>query len=463
MKRENYDELLNFKEIANSLHDAIFIASGDGTTLFVNEAYTRITGIKPKDIVGKKVQELEGEFYDNAVTPQVLKYKKPINAIGKSLKTDKEFLVSGIPIFNEDGKIKLVVVNDRELGELNQIQNELKKTKERLAVAEKDKIKSELEIKHLRKSLVSKKYNLIGSSFHTQRLRDTIDQISNTEVNVLITGETGVGKEVVSNEIFSASRRKDLPYIKINCTAIPENLIESELFGYEKGAFTGADKKKIGLLELADKGTVLLDEIGELPLNIQPKLLRVIQNKEIMRLGGTKPIKIDVRIIAATNKNLKKMSEKGKFRQDLYYRLNVVPIYIEPLRNRIDDLEELAYFFINRYNRKYSMNKKVDGKALNLLKEYHWPGNIRELENLLERLIVVTSNNIIRKVDVENVIVFKGSKRTFKSLDIKEETKKLEIEILKKAKEKYKTTREMAEAIGINQSNIVRKMKKYNI
>jgi len=462
MDNKNYNDLLDFEEIANSLHDAIFIANGEGTTLFVNEAYTRITGIKPEEIIGKKVQDFEGEYFKNAVTPKVLKYKKPINSIGKSLKTGKEFLVSGIPIFDENGNIKLVVVNDRELDELNKIQSQLDKTMERLAVAEKDKIKSELEIKHLRKSLVSKK-SLIGNSFHAENLKGIIDQIKNTDVNVLITGETGVGKEVVANEIFSTSRRKDKPYIKINCAAIPENLIESELFGHEKGAFTGADKKKIGLLELADGGTVLLDEIGEMPLSLQPKLLRVIQNKEISRVGGTEPIKINIRIISSTNKNLKKLSDQGKFREDLYYRLNVVPIHIEPLRNRIEDLGELAEFFIKRYNKKYNMSKKLNSNSIKLLKEYHWPGNVRELENLLERLVIMTKNEVIRGEDIEKVIAFGNTQKTFKSLDIKEETKKLEIEILKKAKEKYKTTREMAEAIGIDQSNVVRKMKKYNL
>jgi len=459
---KKYDNLLDFNEIANSLHDAIFIASGDGTALFVNEAYIRITGIKPEEIIGKKVQDFEGNLFENAVTPQVLKHKKAINSIGKSLKTGKKFLVSGIPIFDEAGDIKLIVVNDRELGELNKIQKELDKTKEKLAVTKRDKILSDLEIKHLRKSLVSK-HNLIGSSFNTQNLKSKIDQLSHTNVNVLITGETGVGKEVVANEIFYTSKRKDKPYIKINCAAIPENLIESELFGHEKGAFTGAEKKKIGFLELADGGTVLLDEIGEMPLNIQPKLLRVIQHKEISRVGGTEPININIRIIAATNKDLKKLSDEGKFRKDLYYRLNVVPIYIEPLRNRIDDLEELAGFFINRYNKKYNVNKELNEKSIKLLGKYHWPGNVRELENLLERLVVMTKSHEIKEKDVEKVIVFEDNKRTFKSLDIKEETKKLEIEILKKAKEKYNTTREMAEAIGIDQSNVVRKMKKYNL
>jgi transcriptional regulator with PAS, ATPase and Fis domain len=200
-----------------------------------------------------------------------------------------------------------------------------------------------------------------------------------------------------------------------------------------------------------------------MPVSLQPKLLRVIQNKEISRVGGTEPIKINIRIISSTNKNLKKLSDQGKFREDLYYRLNVVPIHIEPLRNRIEDLDELAEFFIKRYNKKYNMNKKLNSNSIKLLKEYHWPGNVRELENLLERLVIMTKNEVIRGEDIEKVIAFGNTQKTFKSLDIKEETKKLEIEILKKAKEKYKTTREMAEAIGIDQSNVVRKMKKYNL
>ena len=217
----------------------------------------------------------------------------------------------------------------------------------------------------------------------------------------MITGESGVGKDVIAGAIHKASARGEGPFIKVNCAAIPETLLESELFGYEKGAFTGANTTgRQGMFELAEKGTIFLNEIGELPFHLQPKLLRVIQDKEVIRVGGSEAVKLDVRIIAATNKDLELMVKEGTFREDLYYRLNVVPIYIPPLRERKEDIPHLILHFMNKYNLKYGQNKKISSKAVDYLTDWPWPGNVRELENVIERLIVMVTDDIIQIEDL---------------------------------------------------------------
>ncbi len=229
-------------------------------------------------------------------------------------------------------------------------------------------------------------------------------RIAKTDSTCIISGESGVGKEVVLNMIHALSERKSFPLIKVNCAAIPETLLESELFGYEKGAFTGAYQRKAGKFELADKGTIFLDEIGDIPLLLQSKLLRVIQEREIERLGGTHPIKVDVRIIAATNRNLEEEVRKGAFREDLYYRLNVVDIIVPPLRERKEDIPLLIDFFLKKYNIKHKKNiKGLTREARDVLVRYDYPGNVRELENIVERAVVLTRGDHISSEDLPNL------------------------------------------------------------
>jgi two-component system NtrC family response regulator len=230
-------------------------------------------------------------------------------------------------------------------------------------------------------------------------------RIAKTDSTCIISGESGVGKEVVLNMIHALSERKDFPLVKVNCAAIPETLLESELFGYEKGAFTGAYQRKVGKFELANKGTIFLDEIGDIPLVLQSKLLRVIQEKEVERLGGAHPIKVDVRIVAATNRNLEEEVKKGKFREDLYYRLNVVNIVIPPLRERREDIPLLIDFFLKKYNLKHKKNVKgLTREARDIMVKYDYPGNVRELENIVERAIVLTRGDHITSQDVPNLM-----------------------------------------------------------
>lgn len=254
------------------------------------------------------------------------------------------------------------------------------------------------EVKFLREELNGKDFDIIGESPKIKEILSVVKKVAPTDATVLLLGESGTGKELIARAIHNLSKRKDGPYIKVNCAALPENLLESELFGYEKGAFTGALSRKPGRFERAENGTIFLDEIGEIPLSIQAKMLRVLQEKEFERVGGIEVLKADVRVIAATNRNLEQMVRDGTFREDLYYRLNVIPIYIPPLRERADDIPALVRFFIDKHCNKLGLPKiKIEKTAMQKLKEYSWPGNIRELENVIERLIILNSGSLIKK------------------------------------------------------------------
>ena len=276
-----------------------------------------------------------------------------------------------------------------------------------------------------------------------------------------------ISKEVVARSVHNCSHRMDGPFIKANCGAIPEHLLESELFGYEAGAFTGAKKEgKIGLIELADSGTLFLDEVADLPVALQVKLLRVLQEREVMRVGGTKPKKVDFRLIAATNKELEQMVKEQKFREHLFYRLNVVPVVIPTLRERKEDIIPLALLFLNKFNKKYNLNKKISPEVIQCLLKYDWPGNIREVENTIERLIVTSEGNLIQIEEMIqntsiNIVENIDSVNSPKALvDVLEETER---NLIYQAFKNCKTTREMAEVLGISQSEVVKKMRKYGI
>jgi len=248
---------------------------------------------------------------------------------------------------------------------------------------------------------------IIGESSKIKDVLDIVNRIAKSNATALITGESGTGKELIANAIHYNSDRKDKPYIKINCGAIPENLLESELFGHEKGAFTGAINKRQGKFERANYGTIFLDEVGELSLPMQVKLLRVLQEKEIERVGGTEVIKIDVRVIAATNRDLKKMVEEGSFREDLYYRLNVIPIELPSLKERKEDIPLLVKYFIDKYCKQMGRSiVKIDEDALDMLVDYEWKGNVRELENVIERMVILCQNDTIYKKDLPKEILF---------------------------------------------------------
>jgi len=315
--------------------------------------------------------------------------------------------------------------------------------------------------------------DFVAASPRMRSVLDEIMSVSKYDCNVLITGPTGVGKEKVANIIQKNSRRKMQPFIKINCASISPNLIESEFFGYERGAFTGADSKgKVGYFEAADNGIIFLDEVGELPLDMQAKLLRVIQDGEFLKVGGTKPVKTDVRIISATNRDLADQVERGAFRRDLYYRLNVFPVRVPALDERREDIAHLADHFIGKYNEKFGMNKYMDDDAKESLASHKWPGNIRELENVVQRLLIASSGEAITVMDVVRELdgdLIKGIEPPVQDadgeggIDLTSMVEAFEKNIIREACEKYGSTRKAAKAIGISQTQLVRKKNKYKL
>ena len=311
---------------------------------------------------------------------------------------------------------------------------------------------------------------LIVSSQKMKELLETVIRLSQVDSTVLISGESGTGKELIAETIHNNSPRKDGPFIKINCGAISHHLLETELFGYEDGAFTGAKKGgKAGYFELASGGTLLLDEISELPFNLQANLLRVVQDKELIRVGGERTIPVDVRILAATNRDILDMVEKNEFRQDLYYRLNVVPIEVPPLRERKEEIPLLIANFIKLFNKKYQMNKICSNQVIDVLMEYDWPGNVRELENLVERLVVTVAGNTISvehlPLHLKNHIPGPAHPQITVSgiLPLKEAVEVVEKQILEQAASRYRLTREIAQELKVDPSTVLRKAAKYGI
>ncbi|MDR5658443.1 sigma 54-interacting transcriptional regulator [Serpentinicella sp. ANB-PHB4] len=445
-------------EILESSYDGIYITDGQGYTLKLNKAYERISGIKREEILGRNMKELVQEGYlSESVSLLVLK-KRVRTTIEQEFSNGTKALVTGTPIFDEQGDISLVVTNVRDVTELVNLKDELKKNRELT-----EKYFSTIE--ELKKQIIKTDHMVVEDEKILELLK-VAQRVSQLDVTILLLGETGVGKEEVARFIHQNSSRKDKPIVKINCGAIPENLIESELFGYEKGAFTGAKKEgKPGLFEIAEGGTIFLDEIGELPLELQVKLLRALQENEIVRVGSVKPIKIDVRILAATNRDLEYMVKNKLFREDLYYRLNVVPFSIPPLRERKKDIVPLIYFFTNKINNKYNLNKKFSAEAYHCFIKYDWPGNVRELKNIVERTIVVSPNSEIGLEDLPKQLY---QKHNSISINIDEDLQPLktvveniEKKLVDKAYEKFGNVRAAAKALEIDPSTFVRKRRKY--
>ncbi len=467
-KELNYSQNLNreLDTIIEAISDGLYITDGEGYTTRINSTYEEISGIKSEEVIGRHMKELVDEgYYSESVTLHVLKEKKPVT-ITHEIRTGIEVMVTGTPVFDDEGNIVRVVTTVRDMKKLSMMRKELEETKKLTA-------RYYNELKKLRAQQFEAE-NIIIESKKMEEIVDLAIRLGNFNSTVLITGESGVGKEIVAKIIHKATNLKENKgsFIKVNCGAIPENLLESELFGYEQGAFTGANKKgKPGLFELAEDGTLLLDEIGEMPLQLQVKLLRAIQEREIYRVGGTEPIKISTRIIAATNKDLKDEVDNGNFREDLYYRLNVVPINVPSLRERREEIASMTRHFLQRCNKKFNTNKKIAGSLLNFFENYDWPGNVRELKNTIERLVVMVPEEVIDLEHLESDLlnIEDKDKAFFESIisnqnyDIKKAVAELEKMILKKAKKEVGTTRDMAELLGVSQPTVVRKMKKYNL
>lgn len=450
------------RAIINSVYDGVYITDGQGYTLDVNDAYVRITGIPREEIVGRHMKELIDEgYFKSSASLMVLETRQPVTIID-NIRGGVTCLTTSNPVFNEKGQIIRVVSSVRDMTELAELKSKLEQANQL-----NQKYEQELEL--LRRQQLQDDL-IIGQHETMRALRRMIEKVAKTDATVLILGETGVGKELVAKEIQRLSPRRNGPFIRINCAAVPEHLIESELFGYERGAFTGANSTgKPGIFELAESGTILLDEIAELPMDTQAKLLRVLQEKEVTRLGGTRPRKLDVRILAATNKDLEQQVAKGLFRKDLYYRLNILPITVPPLRERREDIPLLVDYFLRLFNRKYGTSKSFSRPALHRLCDYSWPGNVRELRNLVERLVIVTQEDIIGPEHLVGLVVHRGQKEALCPANsgeihtLKEAVRELERHLISEALRTYGSTHRAAHALGVSQPTVLRKIKKLGI
>jgi PAS domain S-box-containing protein len=448
--------------IINSSYDGLYVTDGKANTIRVNKAYERISGLKAKDIVGRNMKELvEKGYFDRSVTLEVLKTKRPVT-IMQDIRGGIKTMVTGNPILDEEKqKIILVVTNVRDVSELDSLRKQLEDSR-RIS----EKYLSELQELRLHNM---KNQKLIINSGVMRNIMHTAMKVAKTDTSVLITGETGVGKGLVARIIHNNSQREEQPFIKINCGAIPETLLESELFGYERGAFTGARSEgKPGFFEVAEGGTLFLDEIGELPLHLQVKLLSILEDKEVIRLGGTKPRPINVRIIAASNRDLKDLVEERKFRRDLFFRLDIIPIRIPPLRKRKDDIFPLISCFLSKFNQIHGKKTRILGDALDLLILYSYPGNIRELQNIIERLVVISDSDIIGVRDLPNYVLEKKPEAGLPAeldmdMNLNRLLKSIEARFIEDSIRKYGTTYRAAKHLGMSQSTVVRKMQRYSI
>ncbi|MFD2616748.1 sigma 54-interacting transcriptional regulator [Terrilactibacillus laevilacticus] len=437
--------------VLSSVYDDILVLDENGVLLRCSEAMTPdYWDIDFKRFIGKCLLHMDfnSEFDPKAI--QYVKENKEKYTIVYETKIGKKVLTVGTPILDEAGDLQRIIIALRDITETANLKQQL------------DQYKKELD--GLKKKDIF--FNqMVYRSARMEELMIRVKKVAEFSSTVLISGESGVGKEVVAKAIHQMGSRSSQPFIKLNCGAIPEQLLESELFGYVKGAFTGADVKgKKGYFEQANGGVIFLDEIGEMPIQLQVKLLRVLQENEVVPVGSTKTIPIDVQIVAATNRDLSIMIKEGEFREDLYYRLNVIPIHVPPLRERTEDIAPLTMHFLKQFNEKYHKQYTFMPDALNLLELYSWPGNIRELQNVIERLIVASDDHIINADLVTKLIKFDLSLPESEPLNrvipMRQAKEKLENELIILAMKRYKTTIRAAEVLEISQSTVSRKYKK---
>lgn len=446
--------------LIDALPDGVMIINTEGIIELTNKAQETLNGLTKKQLIGQSMIELvHMNLYSDPVIDLVLKRKTRVTLM-QNTPMQTCLMVTGTPVIHSDGRIAFVVVNSKDVTKLNELQQQLKRT-EQLTQRYSSEL-SELRAQQ------NENIDMVANSEEMRRVIDLTLRVARVDTTILILGESGVGKELFAKTIHEQSPRKLNPFIKINCSALPESLIESELFGYEPGTFTGGNKEgKAGLFELADNGDLFLDEIGELPLALQPKLLRVLQEKEVVRLGGGKSRKVDIRIIAATNKDLRELVKQKQFREDLFFRLNVVPIIIPPLRERKDDIIPLIYRFKDYYCNKHNLKKDFSGKVLTKFFNYEWPGNVRELQNVVERVLIVSSpnNTLIEPEDIPSDLLpdtnAASSNITVHGiLPMKAAVSELEKQLIGEAMKKYGSTSKVAEVLGVHQTTVIRKLHK---
>lgn len=438
----------NMDLIIDAIHEDLLISDREGRIVTVNSTFEEEYGLKREDVLGKTVYQLEEEgYFKPSIVSRVLKEKRRISLQQKT-NMDRDKLVTATPVFDDAGKISFVISYSRDITEIHDLERQIKKYQE--------------ELNRLRGGETEDR--IICVSEESKAVVAAMKTIAAYDANVIITGPSGVGKTMYARQIHKQSARSSGPFIEMNCASIPETLMESELFGYEKGAFTGASEKgKAGFIELADKGTLFLDEISELSLPLQAKLLSVIQDKRVTRVGGVKPKKVDFRLITATHSDLEKAVADGTFREDLYYRLNVLHLDVLPLNQRKEDIIPLCELFLESFNNRYQKHKEFDAKALQTLLHYTWPGNVRELSNVVERTAMMTEGDKIEKIDfrMTGERNYAEDIEAFDVINLPELLEDMERDCFTKAWKRFGNSTKVAEALSISQPTAYRKLKKY--
>ena len=448
--------------IIDSSSDGLWICDANANVVRINPASERINNVLAKDVVGRNMRDLiNARVFDRSATLEVLRTGSRVNLLQQ--REGRKLITTAAPVFDSGGRITRIVVSERDITEIDNLQRELEDQE-----AIKDQYRNQMLEMQQERQLEDQQI-IARSPSMLKALRQAL-KVSKVESTVLILGPSGVGKGLFADLIHKNSERANKPLIKINCGAIPESLIESELFGYDKGAFTGAQSGgKPGYFELADGGILFLDEIAELPLPSQVKLLRFMEDGTIMRLGSTRPREVKVRILAATHRNLEQMVEEGKFRLDLYYRLKVIPIHVPSLKERKECLLPLILHYIEWYAQKHKTRKRLSRAACDTLLGYPFPGNVRELMNLCERLVVMTETEVISLQDLP-ADVAKGDTGSAavpaqwpESMTLPQVVESTERALLAHAVNSYGSQADMAEALGVSQPTVARKLKRYGL
>lgn len=443
-----------YERIINNIEEEIFITDEYGFVQFLNPYAEKVCGVTLKEVVGCHVEDMEKRgIISSSITKEVFKHKTTQNKL-MEMHTGHTVIATGIPLYDKDGKLINVLASSKDIAELRNILAQLQDVTTELGQKEK-------QITELKKKIITQD-NYVLESQAMQDVQKSILKIAPTDATVLIDGESGVGKEVAAELLYKSGNRADRPFTKINCGMIPEHLLESEFFGYEPGAFTGANKtRKKGKIETANGGTLFFDEIGEMPLALQVKILEFLQDKEIVRVGGMKRIPIDVRIIAATNRDLKAMVKEGSFRSDLYYRLDVMAIHVSPLRERPEDIMPLTAMFLQKYNARYGKTKTFDPSVLSYFLEYSWPGNVRELMHTVERLLIISDDDMITMAAVDKVLYDNDKKITeVHKTSLKNAKQELEFSMVKRAYEIFHSSYKVAEVLGVTQPAVMKILKR---
>ncbi|MEI3605032.1 sigma 54-interacting transcriptional regulator [Pseudogracilibacillus sp. SE30717A] len=457
---KHFFENKHFHHVFNHLNDGIFIADKNGLALWCNDMSTVQIGAPRSEIIGRNVTDLENnKFFTPSVTKLVLEKREVVTKVQTS--KNRQFLATGCLVKIKEDNTEYILVQVKDITETVRSSLKLEQAETLL-----NKYWEELQEIRNSKKIERQKSLVIGKSKKHEEMLSLIDRIASVDANILLHGETGVGKSLIAEELHKKSNRSDKPFVQVNCGAIPEALLESELFGYKQGAFTGASASgKIGLAEKADGGTLFLDEIGELPLSLQPKILQLVQNKSFIPIGTTVLKTVDIRIITATNRDLPEMVKDRKFREDLYYRLNVVSVKIPSLRERKEDILPLANHYFEIFKDKYNKNASYTKEVVHYLQQYNWPGNVRELENMIERLIVTAKTETIDIHDITDQILHEPEEMgyTLNGRSLTEYLDSIEKQLIEKAKKEHGSTRKAAQSLGLTQSSYVRRLKKYDL